>query len=539
MILKTLRRLKPNSSQTRRRRFSHFLPESRQIQSLEGRLLLAAQIVSTDPAGPISVSSGSEFGFDVNIDTDPAGTLGNGLSFAFHYDAENLTFVRLENIFSTPAPTIEGNPVPDTGDRDGIGETDTLVPNTWSTFTSFTFPASVTAFRAVFEATGAFDAGTSTQIGFSQVSAPVDSTGNTFDFLSTPLTVNSVEVIDPPPVAVDDALTVRGGQTVTGNVTDNDSDPDGQALTVALVTDVTDGTLTLGSDGEFSYTPNDGFVGTDSFEYSVTDTANNTVTATATITVTDVPDIDGDGNIFVAWFRGSLFLLGDNGNNSVLVTEADGVVTVIGLGNTTINGSSDAFTISVPQVSNDLRIAMRGGNDTVIVQDLTIADNVRAALNRGDDRIVFDNVTVGGSLVASGGLGDDAVIVNGARIGGDVRIGGASGSDAVWVNDAQIGDDLIVRGGGKSDVIIVDNSAIRDDVILLGGARNDMIGLSETSVGGNLDVRGQGGRDMAQLNNVSVGGRQKVRSVAFGSSAIDSAFSDARQRIADALLALG
>lgn len=539
MILKTLRRLTPKSSPARRRRFSEFQPESRQIQSLEGRLLLAAQIVSTDPAGPISVSAGNEFGFDVNINTDPAGTLGNGLSFAFHYDSANLTFVRLENIFSNPAPTVEGNPIPDNADRDGNADTDTLVPNTWSTFTSFTFPASVTAFRAVFEANETFDANTSTQIGFSQVSAPVDSTGNTFDFMSSPLTVNSVEVVDPPPVAQDDTFTVRGGQTLTGNVTDNDSDPDGQALTVALVTDVTNGTLTLGTDGEFTYTPNADFFGTDTFEYSVTDTANNTVTATATITVTDVPDVAGDGNILVRFKNGSLFLRGDDGNNSVLISETDGVVSVVGLGDTTINGSTDAFTVEVDQLPDDLRIAMRGGNDTVIVQDLTVADNVKAALNHGNDRIVLQNVTVGGRLIASGGQGDDAVILDGAMIAGDVRIGGASGSDAVWVNNAQIGDDLIVRGGGKSDVIIVDNSMIQDNVTLLGGTRNDMIGLSETSVGGNLHVSGQGGRDTAQLNNVTVGGRQKVRSVAFGSSAIDDAFSDIRQQIADELLALG
>lgn len=538
MILKTLRRLTPNSSPTRRRRFSQFQPESRQIQSLESRLLLAAQIVSTDPAGPISVASGNEFGFDVNINTDPADTLGNGLSFAFHYDSANLTFVRLENIFDSPLPTIEGNPTPDTGDADEIPDTDTLVPNTWSTFTSFTFPASVTAFRAVFEANDTFAADTSTQIGFSQVSAPVDETGNTFDFISTPLTVNSVAEVDPPPVAVDDAFTVRGGQTLTGNVTDNDSDPDGQDLTVALVTDVTNGTLDLDADGSFTYTPDADFFGTDTFEYSLTDTANNTVTATATITVTDVPDVDGDGNILVRFAGGSLFLRGDDGNNSVLVSEADGVVSVVGLGNTTINGSSEAYTLDLDFLPDDLRIAMRGGNDTVIVQDLTVADNIKAAMNRGDDRIVFQNVTTGGRLIASGGLGDDAVILDGATVGGSVRIGGASGSDAVWVNDASIGGRLLVRGGGKEDVMIVDNSTIAHNVTLLGGARSDMIGLSETSVGGNLDVRGQGGRDTAQLNNVSVGGRQKVRSVAFGSSAIDAAFSDARQQIADALMGL-
>ena len=51
----------------------------------------------------------------------------------------------------------------------------------------------------------------------------------------------------------------------------NDTDPDGNPLTAVLVSDVTNGALTLNSDGSFTYIPDDNFNGTDSFMYLATD----------------------------------------------------------------------------------------------------------------------------------------------------------------------------------------------------------------------------------------------------------------------------
>ena len=55
-------------------------------------------------------------------------------------------------------------------------------------------------------------------------------------------------------------------------------------LIATLVSDVTNGTLSLNDDGSFSYTPNGGFTGIDSFEYK----ANNSLPATVTLAV-DLP----------------------------------------------------------------------------------------------------------------------------------------------------------------------------------------------------------------------------------------------------------
>ena len=68
-------------------------------------------------------------------------------------------------------------------------------------------------------------------------------------------------------VAVDGSLEIDEANGVLAN----DSDADGDMLTVSLTTDVASGTLTLSDDGSFQYAPNAGFHGVDSFAYTVTD----------------------------------------------------------------------------------------------------------------------------------------------------------------------------------------------------------------------------------------------------------------------------
>ncbi len=88
--------------------------------------------------------------------------------------------------------------------------------------------------------------------------------------------------------ATDDANTAEEGVTQTGNVTDNDNDPENGILTVnsTPVSDVTNGTLTLNTDGTYSYEPNAGFFGNDQFRYSVCDDSTPVACDTATVYLT-------------------------------------------------------------------------------------------------------------------------------------------------------------------------------------------------------------------------------------------------------------
>lgn len=100
---------------------------------------------------------------------------------------------------------------------------------------------------------------------------------------------STVDVGDGAPDAVDDTVTTTVGEPVTLDPRDNDSDPDGDPLTVTGITTATNGTAVLNGDGTVTYTPNDGFTGTDTISYTITD-GTTTDTATITYTVTDDPE---------------------------------------------------------------------------------------------------------------------------------------------------------------------------------------------------------------------------------------------------------
>ncbi|MBK9462530.1 MAG: carboxypeptidase regulatory-like domain-containing protein [Sphingobacteriales bacterium] len=87
-----------------------------------------------------------------------------------------------------------------------------------------------------------------------------------------------------PPVAVDDSGTSDGGLPVTINVISNDYDLDGDAISVTSYTQPANGTITVNG-SQFTYTPNAGFNGTDSFMYQICDNDGNCDMATVTITV--------------------------------------------------------------------------------------------------------------------------------------------------------------------------------------------------------------------------------------------------------------
>jgi hypothetical protein len=104
-----------------------------------------------------------------------------------------------------------------------------------------------------------------------------------------------VSFSNQPPLAVDDSFATdeNVALTVTApGVLANDSDPDGDALSVALIDDVAHGSLTLNADGSFAYVPATDFVGTDSFTYEVNDGDAASNDATVTIEVQQVVDTD-------------------------------------------------------------------------------------------------------------------------------------------------------------------------------------------------------------------------------------------------------
>ncbi|MBS0321949.1 MAG: tandem-95 repeat protein [Proteobacteria bacterium] len=87
-----------------------------------------------------------------------------------------------------------------------------------------------------------------------------------------------------PPVAVADAYTVLRNSTTAFDVLANDHDPDGNPLAIVATSAPAHGTATIGA-GRISYSPAAGYVGTDTFTYTIDDGKGLTASAVVTVTV--------------------------------------------------------------------------------------------------------------------------------------------------------------------------------------------------------------------------------------------------------------
>jgi hypothetical protein len=89
-----------------------------------------------------------------------------------------------------------------------------------------------------------------------------------------------------PPSATDDEFNIRGATRL--NVIANDTDPDGDPLRVASVTQPAEGHVSVGFDS-VSYTPGPNFDGEDTFSYTISDGRGGTATANVTVHSPFVP----------------------------------------------------------------------------------------------------------------------------------------------------------------------------------------------------------------------------------------------------------
>ena len=108
-------------------------------------------------------------------------------------------------------------------------------------------------------------------------------------FASATVSVTVIAVNDLP-IAVDDLVVTPEDTAVIIDVLANDSDVDGDALTVVSVTTPTNGMATIYLDGTVWYTPTNGYNGSDSLTYTIEDGQGGSAMATVQISVTSTND---------------------------------------------------------------------------------------------------------------------------------------------------------------------------------------------------------------------------------------------------------
>ncbi len=117
-------------------------------------------------------------------------------------------------------------------------------------------------------------------------------TANDGEDTSSPATISiTVNPINDAPVANNETISVDEGKSVTmlqngiNSILDNDTDIENSSLTAIIVTEPSNGTLTLNSDGTFSYQHDGSETTTDSFTYKANDGELNSNIASVNISI--------------------------------------------------------------------------------------------------------------------------------------------------------------------------------------------------------------------------------------------------------------
>jgi hypothetical protein len=305
-----------------------------------------------------------------------------------------------------------------------------------------------------------------------------------------------------PPVANDDSYAhdISFGAMVAPppaeGVLSNDTDDNDDALTAEKVTDPSNGTLTaFGADGSFTYQPEPGFRGTDSFTYKANDGEDDSNVATVTIRVEGPPVANDDsythlgsdtalsvpasgvltndtdfGNPFplYAWAvtgpsNGTLTAFGSNGSFTYQPNED-----FVGTDSFTYKVSDGEYSSNVATVTITVRAGCNGLQATITGTSAanklagTAGADVIAGLG-GKDTIL----AAGGNDTVCGGSGNDTLNL----VSGDDRANGGSGNDTA---SGDMGNDTLLGGFGADS--------------LLGDAGNDTLsggaGSPDTCKGG-------------------------------------------------------
>src|SRR6266536_2635402 len=318
-------------------------------------------------------------------------------------------------------------------------------------------------------------------------------------------------VTNQAPTATNDAYTVAEDTPLTvaaPGVLANDTDPDGDALSAALASGPSHGTLTLNANGSFTYTPAANFNGSDSFTYRASDgtTASNPATVTITVSaVNDTPaaaddayttaedttltvaapgvlgnDTDPDSTIVTAALasgpgHGSLTLHADgsftytpsanyNGPDSFTYRASDG----------TLTSSLATVTITVSAVNDPPTVTvaaggMCGADDHSGTINLTVGD-VESTAGALTLSASSDNKT----LVPNGNL-----VLGGSGIARTLKVTSVAGRSGIATVTVTVSDgqktgmvQVTVRGGGNGNDIL---SGGAGDDSLFGAAGDDRL----------------------------------------------------------------
>jgi Bacterial Ig domain len=407
------------------------------------------------------------------------------------------------NVVSTPAPVATN----DTANMDPNVATDinVLANDTAATGTTLV-PSSVVVVTSPADGTAVVQSDgtilytpTADFIGHDSFTYTVNqSDGQT----SNVATVSVAVETGAPPTANNDSLTALANTANTLNVLANDVPTADNTLipsSVVIGTAPVDGTAVAQTDGTIVYTPNAGFVGTDSLTYTVDDTGGG-ISNTATV------DINVGSAITVA--KGATRTLNYTDANGVLTTitlnkgTADiffggtGTLTTLKGGRASVSGTSLAvtgITLTGTTKASALSIQSKHGSATIGgISDSSALGSITAPTGN-----LNGVLTVGGATaITLGQVSSGSLLSIGATSAGVVLSLGTVADSTInsavpirllklksWTNTLGDGQNIKAPAIGS----IVDNGAFEPDMTLSGAAKPAIPTLASANIHGALD----------------------------------------------------
>ncbi len=317
--------------------------------------------------------------------------------------------------------------------------------------------------------------------------------------------VASIDVIKAnlPPVATDDSAATTEDSAVIIDATANDSDPDGDPLTIESVTQGAKGAVAIKFDGTLSYVPDPDFNGRDSFTYTVIDPSGERATATVTVTVTPVNDApiakdDGiSGNEDMAVTGNVLANDFDPDGDALLVTSTGSLVT--GKGGTVVMSADGSFTYTPAADYNGpdffvYTVEDGNGGTAGARVDIDLAPVNDAPVAIDDAVLATEDTAVTGNVLANDADPDgDALIVTSTgsltTVNGGTAVMAADGSFTYTPAANYDGPDSFQytisdsNGGTATALVDITVAPVNDAPV----ANDDRLsGLEDTAISGNV-----------------------------------------------------
>jgi VCBS repeat-containing protein len=348
------------------------------------------------------------------------------------------------------------------------------------------------------------------------------------------VTINVTPVSDQPTAGDDVYVTDEDVALIIAapGILANDSDVDGDALTAQHISGPANGTLAMNADGSFTYTPNAGFSGVDTFSYAASDGALASTAATVTINVNSANDgptavddaftIAEDGTLNLDIAGGVLANDSDpdgdaliaslvsGPSNGTLVLNADGSLSYTPTAN--FNGS-DSFTYSASDgglsddatvtititPENDAPLAVADGYTTA--EDTALSIGSPGVLSNDSD---IDGDSLGATLISGPSNGSLVLNADGsfdytpnANFSGDDTFVYAAG-DGTTTTEATV--TITVTPAADAPVVAGDAYSTGEDVVLTVGAGMGVLANDIDPMGGSLTAQLVSGPDHGTLS---------------------------------------